>query len=201
MYGVRGTGRRAGLLQTIRGRSRAHPSSRRTGDRATHGRWASKKIAPCSTCRLQFASERVEQQYLGTHCTSLVVLVVAALTCETMQDHDVGTTAIIDVVSTILAGLAYSLLRRPFGSYARTCLPTVWTGILHSAWACALRQTSCRLHASTSPNDSPSFPRHARALIPNVPAFLPAPPSFPLTSFAPSLLVPRVRFPLGVAFP
>ena len=125
MYGVRGTGRHAGLLQTIRGRSRAHPSSLRTGDRTTHGRWASKNIAPYSAGRPRFASERVKQQYLGTHCTSLVVLVVAVLTCETMQDHDVGTTSIIDVVSTILAGLAYSLLPRPFGSYAQTCLPTV----------------------------------------------------------------------------
>ena len=57
--------------------------------------------------------------------STFAVIVVAVLTCETMQGHDVGTTAIIDVVSTILAGLAYSLLRRPFGSYAQTCLPTV----------------------------------------------------------------------------
>ena len=74
MYGVRGTGRHAGLLQTIRGRSRAHPSSLRTGDRTTHGRWASKNIAPYSAGRPRFASERVKQQYLGMCCTSLVLV-------------------------------------------------------------------------------------------------------------------------------
>ena len=41
------------------------------------------------------------------------MVVVAVLTCETMQDHDAGTTVIIDEVLTTLAGLAHSILPPP----------------------------------------------------------------------------------------
>ena len=85
------------------------------------------------------------------YSTSLVVLVVAVLTYEMMQDYDVGGTAIIGAISTALAmptdsNLDWSALVR-----RRTRLRPSSDHLVGT-------YMSCRLLASDPPTDSPSFP-------------------------------------------
>ena len=85
------------------------------------------------------------------YCTSLVVIIVAVLTCEMIQDYDAGTTAIICAISTALA--------MPTDSHLDwSALVRRRTRLRPSSDHLVRTYTSCRLLRSASPIDSPSFP-------------------------------------------